>query len=93
MACRDRPGVRRRRRPHDLREHLGAVLVAGPARGTLTLNPNGSFTYTPDAGYTGPDAFTYVVADARGKADTATVTLTVQAALGTASPERNLPLS
>ena len=37
---------------------LTAALVGGPAHGTLTLNPDGSFTYTPTAGYNGPDAFT-----------------------------------
>lgn len=38
---------------------LQAVLVAGPAHGTLSLNANGSFTYTPNNGYTGPDSFQY----------------------------------
>ncbi|MES2097137.1 MAG: Ig-like domain-containing protein, partial [Pseudomonadota bacterium] len=32
---------------------LKAVLVAGPAHGTLTLNANGSFSYTPAANYNG----------------------------------------
>jgi hypothetical protein len=31
--------------------------------GTLLLGGDGSFTYTPDAGYVGPDAFTYHVED------------------------------
>lgn len=31
--------------------------------GTLTLNADGSFTYTPDAGYLGPDSFVYNVSD------------------------------
>ena len=30
---------------------LTAVLVTGPSHGTLTLNANGSFTYTPAANY------------------------------------------
>ena len=42
---------------------LTAVLVTGPAHGTLTLNANGSFTYTPTANYTGPDSFIYRASD------------------------------
>ena len=33
-----------------------AVLLAGPANGTLTLNPDGSFVYTPNAGFRGTDS-------------------------------------
>ena len=44
-------------------EPLTAVLVTGPGHGTLTLNANGSFTYTPAANYTGPDSFTYRASD------------------------------
>ena len=39
------------------------MLVTGPAHGTLTLNADGSFTYTPTAGYTGTDSFTYKAND------------------------------
>ena len=46
---------------------LTAVLVTGPAHGTLTLNANGSFTYTPDANFNGSDSFTYKAND--GTAD------------------------
>ena len=35
-----------------------------PAHGTLALNPDGSFRYTPAAGFTGTDTFTYTVSDA-----------------------------
>lgn len=31
----------------------------GTAHGTLALNPDGSFTYVPDAGFSGTDGFTY----------------------------------
>ena len=42
---------------------LTAALVADPAHGTLTLNADGSFTYTPTANYNGPDTFTYRATD------------------------------
>ena len=34
-------------------------VVSPPSHGTLTTLANGSFTYTPDLGYFGPDSFTY----------------------------------
>jgi FtsP/CotA-like multicopper oxidase with cupredoxin domain len=37
----------------------GATLVTGPSHGSLTLNPDGSFTYTPEADFSGQDSFTY----------------------------------
>ena len=54
-----------------------ASLISGPARGTLILNANGSFTYTPAAGFFGTDSFVYAAADVFGGSDPATVTLTV----------------
>ena len=33
--------------------------VTTPAHGTLTINADGSFTYTPDVGFSGTDSFTY----------------------------------
>lgn len=58
---------------------LTAALLAGPLRGTVTLNANGNFTYTPAQDYNGLDSFTYVVSDGRGGLDTGVVTLTVTA--------------
>jgi VCBS repeat-containing protein len=58
---------------------LTAVLVSGPAHGTLTFNSNGSFTYTPAANYNGSDSFTYKVNDGALDSNTATVSLTVTA--------------
>ena len=37
-----------------------------PAHGTLTVNTNGAFTYTPAANYFGPDSFTFSVNDGHG---------------------------
>jgi len=56
---------------------LTAVLVAGPAHGTLTLNANGSFTYTPNANFNGDDTFTYRANDGTANSNIATVAITV----------------
>ena len=53
--------------------------VVPPAHGGLVLNPDGTFTYTPDPGYTGPDHFVYQVCDDQSPAlcDEATVWIEV----------------
>src|SRR5581483_3643538 len=56
---------------------LTAVLAAGPAHGTLALNADGSFTYTPAANYYGTDRFTYKASDGPFQSGAATVTLNV----------------
>src|SRR5205823_4787533 len=38
---------------------LTALIVVGPGHGAVTLNANGSFTYTPAANYNGADSFPY----------------------------------
>lgn len=57
---------------------LTARLVTGPKNGTLTLNADGSFTFTPTPDYSGVDGFAYQAADGSGalSAETA-VTITV----------------
>ncbi len=59
----------------------GAVLsvVTNPAHGTLSLNADGGFTYTPTSGYVGTDSFTYKEHNTAGTS-TGTVTLTVDQA-------------
>ena len=52
---------------------LTAVLVSGPSNGTLSLNSNGSFTYTPAGA--GSDQFTYKANDGKVGSNTVTVTL------------------
>ena len=56
---------------------LTASLVAGPAHGSLTLSANGSFTYTPQSGYTGLDSFTYAAVENGARSTPATVSLVV----------------
>jgi VCBS repeat-containing protein len=58
---------------------LSAMLVSGPSHGTIALNANGSFTYTPAADYTGNDSFTYQASDGTLVSELATVILTVTA--------------
>jgi len=53
--------------------------VTTPLHGTAVLNGDGTVTYTPDPGYTGPDTFDYVAQTAGGLTDTATVTISVSA--------------
>jgi parallel beta-helix repeat protein len=56
---------------------LTSVLVSGPANGQVTLNPNGSFTYTPNADFFGIDTFTYYDNDGLANSNLATVTIGV----------------
>ena len=51
--------------------------VTDPSNGTVTLNDDGTITYTPNDGFEGEDTFTYTITDNSGKTDTATVTVTV----------------
>ncbi|MBN9672984.1 Ig-like domain-containing protein [Roseibium aggregatum] len=58
-------------------DELTVSLVTDVANGTLTLNPDGSFSYTPDADFNGADSFIYEVTDGNGGVDRATVAITV----------------
>ena len=53
--------------------------VVAPQHGSLVLNSDGSYAYTPDANYNGTDSFTYQLVDSDGGTATATVTFTIQA--------------
>lgn len=52
-------------------------LAADALHGTLTLNPNGSFTYVPALNYHGPDSFAYTATDGLLVSNTATVGITI----------------
>jgi VCBS repeat-containing protein len=58
---------------------LTAKLINSVANGSLSLNANGSFTYTPKANYFGSDSFTYRVSDGSLDSGVATVTIDVKA--------------
>ncbi|MEZ0538344.1 Ig-like domain-containing protein [Fibrella arboris] len=55
------------------------TIVSGPTQGTATVNPNGTVTYTPPAGFTGVEQVTYQVCDTGSpvQCTTAVVTFTV----------------
>jgi hypothetical protein len=59
-------------------DHLTAALVTGTAHGTLQLNSNGSFTYTPAPGFTGIDRFGYRANDGLANSNRARVAIAVQ---------------
>jgi hypothetical protein len=62
-----------------------AVILADTVQhGTLELDPDGAFRYTPDPDFTGTDSFTYQLVVDGWAVDTATVTLDVRATAGVA---------
>ncbi len=58
-------------------DDLTVELLEGPSHGTLTLNPDGSFTYKPARGFIGIDSFTYRAFDGECYSEPATVTIYV----------------
>ncbi|MBF2028605.1 MAG: DUF4347 domain-containing protein, partial [Oscillatoriales cyanobacterium C42_A2020_001] len=59
---------------------LTVSLVTGPSNGSLSLNPNGTFSYTPNTNFNGTDTFTYSVRDSLGaNSSPASVVLSVTA--------------
>jgi Bacterial Ig domain/Dockerin type I domain len=56
---------------------LTAVIVAPPANGTLVLNANGGFVFSPSAGFTGTTFFDYTAFDGADTSDPARVTINV----------------
>ena len=53
--------------------------VTDAANGTVTVNANGTFSYVPNANYTGPDSFTFKANDGTVDSNTATYSITVTA--------------
>jgi hypothetical protein len=58
-------------------DSLTAILVSGPTNGTLNLNTNGGFSYTPTNNFVGTDSFIYKASDGSTNSNPATVTITV----------------
>lgn len=66
---------------------LTAVLVTGPSNGTVVLNPDGSYIYTPSAGFAGSDSFVYAASDGTELSAPVTITVNVAAAVPPTTPE------
>ena len=67
-------------RPADLAAVIAPIGSLTTAHGTVVLNANGTFTYNPTAGYSGPDEFWYTVANTTvtpNLTDTGKVTITI----------------
>ena len=65
---------------NSLYDPLTAILVSGPAHGTLSLSSDGSFAYAPNTGFSGNDAFVYQAQSPDGTlSDPTTVTIQILA--------------
>ncbi len=76
---------------------VSSTPVSGPTNGSLVLNTDGSYTYTPASGFTGADSFSYAVCD-NGEpgpmCDTAEVVIKVwNSTLGNDQPVANNDLA
>jgi VCBS repeat-containing protein len=72
------PGILGNDTDNDFGTILTAILVNPPQNGTLSLNPNGGFVYTPFANFAGTDTFTYRASDGTLASNLATVTIVVE---------------
>ena len=62
------------------------IVTASASNGTVTVLPDGTIDYTPNANFNGTDTITYVISDGNGGIDTATVAVTV-------TPENDPPVA
>ena len=60
-------------------DSLIAVKESNPAHGVVNLAPDGAFSYTPNAGYLGPDGFSYRASDGTATSPVRVVSITVTA--------------
>ncbi|NNC98270.1 MAG: tandem-95 repeat protein, partial [Gammaproteobacteria bacterium] len=54
-----------------------SVTSVSASNGTVTINPDNTLDYTPDADYNGSDVIFYTISDGNGGVDTGTVAVTV----------------
>jgi VCBS repeat-containing protein len=58
---------------------LSYTAGTAPAHGSVTVNPDGTWTYTPGSNFNGSDSFTVAISDGQGGISTATVNVGVTA--------------
>ena len=61
---------------------LTVTSVTQGSNGSVVINSDNTVTYTPTAGFTGSDSFTYTISDGKGGSSTATVSVNVNAITG-----------
>ncbi|MEW6604296.1 MAG: Ig-like domain-containing protein [Thermoproteota archaeon] len=61
----------------DAGDSITFEIEAEPTSGTVSLNPDGSITYSPELNFFGTDSFTYSVIDGSSSSDTGTILVTV----------------
>ncbi|MEZ8349590.1 Ig-like domain-containing protein, partial [Vibrio splendidus] len=66
-------------------DSLSFTKATDPSNGTVVIDENGDWTYTPNENYNGNDSFTVVVSDGQGGTDTITVNIGV-------TPVNDLPV-
>ncbi|MCT8338426.1 Ig-like domain-containing protein, partial [Flavobacteriaceae bacterium TK19130] len=67
--------------PNDYDPDGDPIAVTGntdPSNGTVTVNPDGSYTYTPNPGFVGEDTFEYTICDNGNPALCDTTVVTIQ---------------
>ena len=58
---------------------LTFIIVTQPTNGTLTIDANGNYTYTPKSGFSGNDSFTYLSNDGKADSNIGKVSIKVEA--------------
>ena len=67
---------------------LTITAITAPAHGSASISGN-KVSYTPAAGYSGPDSFSYTISDGKGGTATATVSITITAVAANRPPVAN----
>ena len=73
-------------------DSITAALSSAPSHGTLQLNSDGSFSYTPNPGWIGTDAFGFTVSDGILSSQAYTATLQTEYSVLSATDQTKVPV-